>query len=86
MEGSPAITTRHEGKPMYPTTLPRLRLQLLSLATFFTGRFDRRGLRRTRRRLAELDDHLLRDIGVSRAEALTEANRKGWDAPDHWYR
>ena len=31
-----------------------------------------------------LDDHLLRDIGVTRAEALSEADRAPWDAPAHW--
>jgi uncharacterized protein YjiS (DUF1127 family) len=31
--------------------------------------------RRTRRRLLELDDRLLRDIGVSRQEAIREARR-----------
>lgn len=71
---------------MYLTSLPRPRLRHLSLAAIFAGLITRRGLRRARRRLAELDDHLLRDIGVSRAEALTEADRKGWDAPDHWHR
>ena len=43
-------------------------------------------LRRDRRRLAVLDDHLLRDIGISRDAALREAERKGWDAPDYWIR
>ena len=39
---------------------------------------------RQRRRLAELDDAALRDIGISRADALREAARKPWDAPSHW--
>lgn len=43
-------------------------------------------LRRERKRLAQLDTHLLRDIGVSRDEAIRESNRKGWDAPDRWKR
>ena len=34
---------------------------------------------RTRAALAELDDHTLDDIGLSRAEALHEAGRKPWD-------
>jgi uncharacterized protein YjiS (DUF1127 family) len=33
---------------------------------------------RQRRALRELSDHLLRDIGVSRAEALCEATRPFW--------
>lgn len=33
-----------------------------------------------RRRLAELDDHLLRDIGISRADAENVAARPFWRA------
>jgi uncharacterized protein YjiS (DUF1127 family) len=39
---------------------------------------------RQRRHLARLDDHLLRDIGLSQAEATAEASRPIWDAPAHW--
>ena len=45
---------------------------------------DLQALWRQRRRLAELDDAALRDIGISRADALREAARKPWDAPSHW--
>jgi uncharacterized protein YjiS (DUF1127 family) len=33
----------------------------------------------TRQDLAGMDDRMLRDIGVSRADALREAARKPWD-------
>ncbi|MDJ0387877.1 DUF1127 domain-containing protein [Roseomonas sp. E05] len=33
----------------------------------------------TRRELARLDERLLCDIGMTRAEALTEAQRAPWD-------
>lgn len=33
----------------------------------------------TRHLLAEMDDRMLADIGVSRAEAQLEANRAPWD-------
>jgi uncharacterized protein YjiS (DUF1127 family) len=43
-------------------------------------------MRRSRGRLAELDDHLLRDIGLTRGQAAAESERASWDAPDHWLR
>lgn len=45
---------------------------------------DLRALVRQRRELAELDEHLLRDIGVSRDEADAESSRPAWDVPSHW--
>ncbi len=39
---------------------------------------------RQRRDLVALDDHLLKDIGVTRAEALQEAAKSRWDAPQSW--
>jgi uncharacterized protein YjiS (DUF1127 family) len=33
---------------------------------------------RSRQRIADLDGHLLKDIGVSFAEAETEANKRFW--------
>lgn len=39
---------------------------------------------RQRHALARLDDAALADIGLSRADALAEANRPLWDAPAHW--
>lgn len=33
----------------------------------------------TRRTLAALDDRMLKDIGIGRAEALAEAGRAPWD-------
>lgn len=45
---------------------------------------DFSALTRSRRSLSRLDDHLLRDIGLTRAQARAEADRRGWDAPSHW--
>jgi len=36
--------------------------------------------RHDRRTLAELDDHLLRDIGIDRHQALVEASKPFWEA------
>ena len=43
-------------------------------------------MQRSRARLADLDDHLLRDIGLTRGQAAAESERSGWDVPDHWLR
>ena len=43
-------------------------------------------LRRQRARLAQLDSHLLCDIGISAQEADVEARRPAWNAPAHWHR
>ncbi len=39
---------------------------------------------RQRNALAKLDDDALRDIGLTRSEAMTEAARPAWDVPSHW--
>ncbi len=38
----------------------------------------------SRRALRRLDEHILRDIGLTRHEAETEAFRAPWDVPPHW--
>lgn len=43
-------------------------------------------LRRSRARLAALDAHILRDIGISPDDAMAEASRPLWDAPAGWRR
>lgn len=57
-----------------------------SLALESTGRLVGRWLRarelaRQRWELLELDAHLLKDIGISRADAVREAARSNWDDP-----
>jgi uncharacterized protein YjiS (DUF1127 family) len=68
------MTTRHLVLPLAALRLSRLR-SLIS---------DRIALARSRRGLRRLDDHLLRDIGLTRQEAEAEASRAAWDAPSHW--
>ncbi|RPE72067.1 uncharacterized protein YjiS (DUF1127 family) [Pacificibacter maritimus] len=43
-----------------------------------------RTVARQRKALAALDDHILDDIGVTRAQAEHESSRPAWDAPNHW--
>ncbi len=38
---------------------------------------------RQRRRLLALDQRILKDVGISRIDALREANRSFWDPPEH---
>jgi uncharacterized protein YjiS (DUF1127 family) len=41
-------------------------------------------LRQTRQHLAQLEPHLLRDIGLTQDQARGEASRPLWDAPHVW--
>jgi uncharacterized protein YjiS (DUF1127 family) len=43
-------------------------------------------VRRQRRALADLDDHILSDIGITREQALRESSRLAWDVPARWSR
>ncbi len=43
-------------------------------------------VRRERRSLLDLDDHLLSDIGLTRDEARQESEREVWDVPANWTR
>ncbi len=55
-----------------------------------TGLLSRLGqmaaVRRQRRALASLNDHLLKDIGLSAEEARQEAESPLWDVPANWRR
>lgn len=57
------------------TTLSPLAVVALRVAVTLTHWSERR---RTRGHLKQLDDHLLRDIGMDRLTATKEANRKFW--------
>ncbi|MEM1362712.1 MAG: DUF1127 domain-containing protein [Pseudomonadota bacterium] len=46
--------------------------------------WDYLGLWHQRKDLANLDAHLLKDIGISPEAAKTEASRPIWDVPTHW--
>ena len=39
---------------------------------------------RQRRQLLQLDDHLLRDIGLQRKDAVEESKSALWNVPNHW--
>jgi uncharacterized protein YjiS (DUF1127 family) len=69
--------------PAHLLALPRV-FRRSTLATLPARILAASALARSRHSLRRLDDHLLRDIGISRAEALSEANKASWDAPSHW--
>ncbi len=52
----------------------------------FTRLARRLALFSERKRLSEMPEYLLEDIGVSRSEADAEAKREIWDAPGYWHR
>ena len=62
-----------------PGTLPA-RLAIVSLFSLAIA------ARRQRIALKSLDDTALDDLGLTRAEALAEANRPIWDVPASWRR
>jgi len=69
-----------------PSLVAPLRLTLGAVARLPSRLIAVSALGRSRRSLARLDDHLLNDIGLSRSEAMREAERPVWDAPSHWQR
>lgn len=68
------------------TTLPRPTSHRHDVAAFVRRMTLGLCALRQRRRLAELDDALLRDIGLTRDEARAEARRPLWDVPESWLR
>lgn len=56
---------------------PKRRSLRLRVSEFFA-------LARQRRQLAELDPHILSDIGLTQAQAAAEAQKTPWDVPNHW--
>ncbi len=52
----------------------------LRAARYFLNCLD---VARQRRQLLALDETKLRDVGISRTDALREANRQFWDIPEH---
>ena len=41
-------------------------------------------LYRQRRALATLDAHMLKDLGLTKQQAVVESERPIWDAPSNW--
>ncbi len=52
----------------------------LRAARYFLSCLD---VARQRRQLLSLDERKLKDVGISRTDAIREANRQFWDIPEH---
>lgn len=61
-----------------PEDTDMIAIELISQAWAALARMQQR--RRERRQLAELDERLLRDIGIERADALRESRKPFWRA------
>ncbi len=51
---------------------------------FWTRLTSAGSLWRQRQALAAMPDHMLDDLGISRADAMAEAAKPMWDVPQHW--
>ena len=70
--------------PTLLRSLPLIAVASLSPARLLSWVLAADAQARSRRALARIDDHILRDIGLTRQEADAEAARPGWDSPLHW--
>ena len=61
--------------PSFASALAAIQTHIASFSIFLATCLERV---RQRDQLAELDDHLLRDIGITRVEALREADKPWW--------
>lgn len=77
---TPIQTITEKDDPMTTCTLRRLALRPRPLAALAAAL----AAHRSRNALARLDPHLLRDIGLTREEALAETARPLWKLPAHW--
>lgn len=69
----------------WPDSLPLRRgRSLLARLLLAAARARHRRRHRHRHRLAELDDAILRDIGLTRDQARCQDRCPRWDAPGHW--
>lgn len=69
---------------MSSRSLSRLALPAVSLAALLQYLSARRATKRQRRDLARLDAAALADIGITAAQAQTEARRPLWDVTPSW--
>lgn len=70
-----SLPKRFQGIPAKASTL--------SLKAFIRRFQNASMVAKQRQRLAQLDDNQLKDIGISRSEALAESSRGFWDIPEH---
>jgi uncharacterized protein YjiS (DUF1127 family) len=73
---APPAALESAGPGTAARAMPRLRAGLTSLVLRLLRWQE---LARERRALAAMDDHMLKDIGLTRADAAREAGRWFWD-------
>ena len=66
------------------TTLSQTAAALRHGPRFLTRVLEMITVKRSRHALAQLDDHMLSDIGLTREQAVREADRAAWDVANHW--
>ena len=76
------MTPSHCSDLMFPIRAPRRSWALRLLDRYLAAQ----SLHKQHQALLRLDETLLRDIGISRSEALDLAAGPVWDAPNHWKR
>lgn len=67
-----------------PAARPRIRLRIRQWFSVLTLLRNMAALHRHRRALAQLDAHILNDIGVNSQQAQAESDRPFWDVPANW--
>ena len=67
-----------------PVASPQAELARAPFTNILASIFHLNARFQQRHHLAQLDDHLLRDIGLTRAQANALAAQEPWDGMPHW--
>lgn len=62
------------------------RLRGFAITRVFRALYGMYDTARERRKLAELEPHMLKDIGLKPEDVRHELNRPFWNVPSHWLR
>ena len=76
------MTQSHCSAASFPTQAPHRSWMLRLLDRYFAAQ----ALHKQHQALLRMDDYLLNDIGITKAQAIEQATGPVWDAPNHWKR